>query len=114
MTPQEQAHVFAAMLCCGACLGMIYDLLGPLRRITGLCAGADLLFGTVCAAGIVAVALNMQCEAFRLYVFVGVGLGLALYGLTIGAMIRRFITFWGMHVQKNREKCRNRTTAAGN
>ena len=114
MTPQEQARVFAAMLCCGACLGVVYDLLGPLRRITGLCAGTDLLFGAVCAAGIAAVALIMRCEAFRFYVFAGTGLGLILYGLTIGAMIRRLGGVLSRYAQKNREKCKKQESVAGN
>ena len=45
MTPAEQARAFAAMLLAGVCMGVFYDLLGPMRRVKGLCAAADLLFG---------------------------------------------------------------------
>ncbi len=95
-------------------MGVVYDLLGLLRRITGLCAGVDLLFGILFAAGIVAVALIMQCEAFRLYVFVGAGMGLAIYELTIGTMMRRLAGFLGRNVRKKGEKCKNRESTAGN
>ena len=38
MTPEEQAYAFAAMLLAGVCMGAVYDLLGPVRRVKGLCA----------------------------------------------------------------------------
>lgn len=87
MTPQEQAHAFAAMLAAGVCLGGVYDLLMPLR--SGVCcAAADLLFGVLCAAGIIAAALLRQCDAFRLYAFAGAACGMILYGLTLGRLVR--------------------------
>ena len=63
MTPAEQARAFAAMLLAGVCMGVFYDLLGPMRRVKGLCAAADLLFGLCCAAGIVTTALGLRCDA---------------------------------------------------
>ena len=91
MTPQEQAHVFMAMMCCGACIGAIYDLLAPMRHMKGFCGASDLLFGALCAAGIAAACLAMQTEAFRLYVFAGAGLGFVLYMLTAGRMLRQLV-----------------------
>ena len=87
MTPQEQAHAFAAMLAAGVCLGGVYDLLRPLR--SGICcAAADLVFGVCCAAGIIAAALIEQCDPFRLYAFTGAAFGMILYGLTLGRLMR--------------------------
>jgi len=104
MTPQEQAHVFAAMLCCGACMGTVYDLLSPVRHTKGLCGVGDLLFGVLCAAGIIVTALTMQTEAFRLYVFAGAGLGFGAYMLTVGLMLRRLAHGIGHLRRKSGEK----------
>jgi len=113
VTPLEQARAFGVMALCGVCLGAAYDLLGPLRRVTGLCAITDLLFGLCCAAGMIQAALFLRCDAFRLYAFAGVGCGMALYGTTLGALLR----YAGRHVrkriQKREEKWKNRQSTAG-
>lgn len=103
MTPQEQAHVFAAMMCCGASMGVVYDIMTPLRRIRGLCDAGDLIFGMLGAAGIIAAALVMRTEAFRLYVFAGTGLGFVLYMLTVGFVFRRLMRGIDLLRRKNRE-----------
>lgn len=114
MTPGAQAQTFLAMLCCGACLGAVYDLLGILRRIRGLCTIADLLFGLFCAAGIVLTALWRQCDPFRLFTFAGTAFGLVLYGITIGAGNRKIRGFMLKRKIKWEEKYKKRSTAAGN
>jgi len=104
MTPAEQARAFAAMLCCGACLGVLYDLLGPLRRIKGMCAMMDMLFGLFCAAGMILTALHLQCDPFRLYAFIGMACGMALYGVTAGAGIRKLSAMVRKRIVKWEEK----------
>ena len=90
-----QAHVFFAMMLCGAALGMVYDMLALLRRL--LHAGCamtgflDLFFGAACAAGIIAAGLGLETEVFRWYVFAGVLLGMAVYGCTAGRIARLII-----------------------
>lgn len=87
MTPAQQAHVFAAMLLTGAGMGAAHDLLAPLRR-GALCWAADLLLGALGAAGMIAAALWLRCEAFRLYTFAAAACGAALYALTVGRIVR--------------------------
>ena len=91
MTPAEQARAFAAMMACGACMGVAYDALGVFRRARGLCALTDMLFGICCALGIIWTALQIEIEAFRLYVFAGAACGMALYSMTVGAILRRIV-----------------------
>ena len=113
MTPQEQGHVFAAMALCGVCLGVVYDLLGPLRRAAWLCAPSDLLFGVICAAGIAAAALHLRCEPFRLYVFAGVACGMILYGATMGSLLRHIGRSMRKRKRETEEKYKKRQSAAG-
>lgn len=107
MTPQEQAHAFAAMTICGMGMGAAYDLLGPFRRIKRMCALTDLFFGICCASGIVVTALKLRCEPFRFYVFAAAGCGMALYGMTLGNAWRRILRYIRSRIQKKREICKN-------
>ena len=113
MTPAEQARIFAEMLGCGVCLGVLYDLLGPLRRIKGMCVITDLVFGVCCALGMILTALNLQCDPFRLYAFAGAGSGMVLYGCTAGAVLRRAAAFARRKKEKWGEKYKNSAEAAG-
>lgn len=102
MTVADQARVFLAMTLCGAALGALYDVLSPLRR--GVLTGAaDLLFGALCALGMVLAALIMEAEPFRLYAFAGALLGGALYAASIGTIVRKV----SGAVRKRRKKRRN-------
>ena len=114
MTPTEQARAFTAMLCCGACLGVLYDLLAPLRRIRGMCTAMDVFFGVCCAAGMILTALRLRCDPFRLYMFAGILCGMILYGMTVGAGIRRISAMVRKKTAKNREKYKKRSESAGN
>lgn len=110
MTPQEQAHLFLSMMICGAGLGVMYDLLGPIRRVRGLCALTDLFFGLCCAVGMILTALALRCEPMRFYTFAAIVMGMAFYGVTIGKAWRFVCS--GMK-RKIGEKCKNRQRAAG-
>ena len=113
MTPLEHAKVFAAMLCCGISLGVLYDLLGAIRRLRGMCAVTDMLFGVFCALGMILTALHLQIDPFRLYAFAGTFCGIMLYGLTAGVLIRRIMAMMGERMEKWEEKCKKRAGAAG-
>ena len=114
MTPTEQARAFAAMMACGACMGAVYDALGVFRRVRGLCALTDMLFGICCAAGIIWTALRLETDAFRLYAFAGAACGMALYGATAGAMLRRIAALMRRWMDKMEEKRKKRPSPAGN
>jgi len=114
MTPAEQARAFAAMLLCGVCLGAAYDLLGTLRRVRGLCAVTDVLFGVLGAAGIIWTALRLECEAFRLYAFAGAAGGMTLYGATVGAAVRRISAAARRSTVRRKEKRKKHALPAGN
>ena len=88
MTVMDQARAFLAMAFCGALLGAVYDALGALRRGRLLTAAADLLFGVLAAAAVIAAALALRCGAYRLYTLLGVGTGFALYQCSIGTTVR--------------------------
>ena len=88
MTVMDQARAFLAMALCGALLGAVYDALGALRRGRLLTAAADLLFGVLAAAAVIAAALALRCGAYRLYTLLGVVTGFALYQCSIGTTVR--------------------------
>ena len=88
MTVTDQARAFLAMALCGALLGAVYDALGALRRGRLLAAAADLLFGVLAAAAVIAAALALRCDAYRLYTLLGVGAGFVLYQCSIGTTVR--------------------------
>lgn len=88
MTLQEQGRAFLVMALCGALLGTAYDMLGVLRRGKLLTAAADLAFGPLAALGVIAAALYLRCEAFRLYTLLGVAVGLTIYFCSIGTFVR--------------------------
>ena len=113
MTPLEHAKVFTAMLCCGISLGVLYDLLGAIRCLRGMCAVTDMLFGVFCALGMILTALHLLVDPFRLYAFAGTFCGIMLYGLTAGTLIRRIMAMMGERMEKWEEKCKKRAGAAG-
>lgn len=88
MTVSEQARAFLTMALCGALLGAAYDALGVLRRGRFLTAAADLLLGLLAAAAVIAAALMLRCDAYRLYTLLGIGAGFALYQCSIGTAVR--------------------------
>lgn len=88
MTPAEQARAFAVMAACGAMLGAAHDALRPLRCTRALAAAADLALGVLGAALVVAAALQLRCDAFRLYVLLAVMLGFLIYMKTLGTIVR--------------------------
>ena len=90
MTVAQQVNAFAAMAVCGACTGAVHDLLGMFRKNTAAAAVADLLLGVLCAAGVVAMALFLRCDAFRSYTLFGIAAGWAIYASTLEMIIRVF------------------------
>ena len=88
MTVWEQARIFAAMALCGASVGVAHDVLSMMRRGRALTACADILLGVLMAAGVIGTALVLQCDAFRLYVFLGVAAGWLLYAASLGTIVR--------------------------
>ena len=88
MIVQEQARAFAAMAFCGACAGAANDVLWLLRKNAWLTAASDLALGVLLAAGVIAAALHLRCEAFRGYTFLGVTAGWTIYAVTLGGIVR--------------------------
>ena len=88
MTAAEQASVFAAMAACGAALGMIGDVLSPLRRGVAVHV-LDIMMGVTAAGMMTLCALRMRTDVFRLYVFAGAACGFAIYSLTLGTIVRK-------------------------
>lgn len=105
MTVGEQARAFLAMALCGALLGALYDALGVFRRGRFLTALADLLFGPAAALGVIATALFLRCDAYRLYTLLGAAAGFALYQGTIGTIVR----FLKRRIVKPAKKEKNQT-----
>lgn len=103
MTVTDQARAFLAMALCGALLSAVYDALGALRRGRLLTAAADLLFGVLAAAAVIAAALVLRRDAYRLYTLLGVGAGFALYQCSIGTTVR----FLKGRFRKLSEKAKN-------
>ena len=101
MMPQEQMRVLLAMMLCGALLAATYDVLWLLRMafFSGKAAQAvsDLLFGVICAAGVITAALLLRVDALRLYVLYGVLCGMGLYRLSAGSLLRRMVKWTKKH-----------------
>jgi len=108
MTPEEQARVFLAMVLCGAALGAVYDALLLLRRwlLRGRAwrSALDVLFGLLCAAGVIVAALRLRTEAFRWYVLLGTAAGMGLEQISLGVLLRRVLAFAARFGEKNIRK----------
>ena len=113
MTPAEQARAFLAMALCGGLLGAAYDLLGIVRRGPWRTALADVAFGLCTALGVIATALVLRCEAFRLYVLLGVLAGFGLYTCSWGIFVRFLTKRVGGLAQKVEKKAKKSGTLAG-
>ena len=108
--PAQQLRVFLAMALCGAALGMAYDALGWVRKILlrKEASGAlgDLLFGALCAGCIIFMALHLRTDAFRGYTLLGAGLGMGVYAITLGRILRAVQTWaagiWGKFARRGR------------
>ena len=99
MTALEQARAFAAMAVCGALGGAVFDAGMLFRRAAhaGRLAVSvmDILFGVAMSMAVTMTALHLRIEPFRLYVLLAVGLGLALWRVSVGAGIRHMLTYAG-------------------
>lgn len=114
MPPAEQARVFLAMALSGAGLGGVYDGLCLAHRtlLRGRMARGimDLLFGILCAAGVIATALYLRTDAFRWYTLLGTLAGMGMYRSSAGVLLRRL----GACARRQREKFRQNRTKKGN
>lgn len=88
MSAAEQGRVFLGMMLCGIGIGIAHDLLGLLRRGMLMTAAADLLLGVIGAVCIVGCGLRMRCDPMRLYALLGAALGWAIYGASVGTIVR--------------------------
>lgn len=91
MSVWNQGRVFAAMMLCGAALGLMYDVLAFCRRGRMMTAIADLLLAPLGAGVVIAAALLLRCEAFRLFVLMGMAFGWMIYALSLGTIVRFLI-----------------------
>jgi len=91
MSVPDQGRVFAAMMLCGSALGLTYDLLAFFRRGRMMTAMTDLLLAPLGAGMVIAAALLMRCDAFRLFVLMGAALGWMVYSLSLGTIVRFLI-----------------------
>jgi len=112
MTPQEQLRVFLAMVLCGAALGAAYDALWLSRILLfqgkAALAAEDLLFGLLCAAGMIAAALCLEVDVFRLYTLAGTAAGMALYRVSVGTALRVSMRSIGKMIKKRGEGQKNK------
>ena len=92
MTPERQALVFAAMAACGACMGVVYDVFSAAGALCPIRCGAgqllNLLFGPLCAAAMIGLALALHVSVLRFYVFAAAALGFFAYMRTFGILFR--------------------------
>jgi len=100
MTVMEQARVFCAMAICGAAAGAAHDVLRIILG-GGPAHVRDLALGVITAAGMILTALFLETDAFRLYAFAGVLLGIALYMATIGTIVRKVSQLVRKNVKKS-------------
>ncbi len=92
---KSQAWVFLGMIYLGLGLGVIYDVLGLLRKTKnkGLTAGADLLFFLL-AGGALTLALVMTGQdGLRLYSLLGLACGGLLYMLGLRRLVLGIAAF---------------------
>ncbi len=92
---KSQAWVFLGMIYLGIGLGLIYDVLGLLRKTKkrSLIAGADLLFFLL-AGGVLTFALVMTGQdGLRLYSLLGLVCGGLLYILGLRRLVLGIATF---------------------
>ena len=69
-------------------MGAAFDLLGMLCRHAWMRNAGDLFLGVFGAAGVIAAALVLRCEAFRMYTLLGVASGWVIYAVTLGWIVR--------------------------
>ena len=95
MTPQEQLRVFLAMMLCGAVLGAVYDTLWLFRRMLFRGRAAlfvlDLLYGVLCAGGMITAGLILQTDMLRFYTLSGALTGMGLYRASAGTAFRMMV-----------------------
>lgn len=94
MTAADQARVFAAMVICGACIGIVHDLLAVFRRGPASTGLADIALGVIAAAFVGAAGLALRCNPFRLFSLLGVIAGWAIYALSLGTIVRVLLKFF--------------------
>ena len=92
MTVEQQLRALGVMTAAGCGLGALFDAMTLLRNalsagrlLTGL---MDLLFGVCCALCVIVSGLALRIDPYRLYVFAGLALGMGLYGITMGTLVR--------------------------
>jgi hypothetical protein len=110
MIAAQQARAFLVMGLCGAACALAHDgvrfvgwLLGGRGSFAAL---MDLFLGVVLAAGMTNAGLYLRMSPMRLYLFAGVGMGVAFWYATGGRAARR-TGIWikrKFTAQQNRDK----------
>lgn len=89
----NQMYVFAVMLLCGACAGLLFDLMRGLRRCFGanmiVTSVEDILFWLAISAGIYAVIFVCNYGQLRWHEIIGLILGSVIYFLTLSRAVLR-------------------------
>ena len=91
----EQLAVFLRAIALGAVLGLVYDLLGALRRLGGRIWGGvlDVAFCLI-AAGSVFLFVMAGDGEMRIFIALGVVGGAVLFWCLLGAVLRPVWAFW--------------------
>jgi len=91
----EQLAVFLRAVALGAVLGMVYDLLGELRRLGGQIWGGvlDAVFCLLAAGSIFFFVMAGDGE-LRIFIALGVGGGAILFRCLLGGVLRPVWAFW--------------------
>lgn len=89
----NQMYVFAVMLLCGACAGLLFDLMRGLRRRFGadmlVTSVEDILFWLAISAGVYAAIFVCNYGQLRWHEIIGLILGSVIYFLTLSKAILR-------------------------
>jgi len=97
---QSQVWVFLGMMYLGLGLGLIYDILGFLRRSgkKGWTVGADLLFFLLAGAALTLALVKTGQEGLRLYALLGLACGGMIYLLGLRRLMIGTAAFFSRHV----------------
>lgn len=91
----EQLAVFLRAIALGAALGLVYDLLGALRRLGGRIWGGflDVVFCLTAAASVFLFVMAGDGE-LRIFIALGVVGGAVLFWCLLGEILRPIWAFW--------------------
>ena len=104
----EEVRIFINVIALGMVMQIVYDIIRIFRRLTKrgiiIVAIEDILYWIVASFAIFYYSYEVNNGKFRVYILVGVFLGMILFEISIGKYFVSYVSKWLLRIKRIRQK----------